>query len=181
MPLSSKKKKDKKQNKKQNKDQLPDAILEQTEKPMTTTHCPQSLNEKQLSDVKKYPEKYIEINLINKNRMVDNFYIKITHNTFKYKTKKYKIDEKKIYLLPTKSGFFMLTSFYKEGDNNPKSFKKTNKGITSKALSLLYNENLYLDMFSPDETKYNFIIAIVSIINACLFTAGLYVQYKGGV
>ena len=93
----------------------------------------------------------------------------------------WKIDEKKIYLLPTKSGFFMLTSFYKEGDNNPKSFKKTNKGITSKALSLLYNENLYLDMFSPDETKYNFIIAIVSIINACLFTAGLYVQYKGGV
>lgn len=163
------------------KDYKPDVILEQTEKPLTTTHSPQSINADMLSDVKKYPENYIEINVINKNRMVDNFYIKLTNKNFKYKTKTYSIDEKKIYLLPTKSGFFMLTSFYIEDDPNPKSFQKTNKGITSKALSLLYNERLYMDMFSPDETKYNFIIAIFLIVNSCLYIAGLYIQYRGGI
>lgn len=159
-------------------DKLPDVILEQTETPLTTTHCPQSVKEGELSNVKKNPDSYIEINMIS-NRIVDNFYIKLTHRSFKYKTKTYNIDEKKIYLLPTKSGFLMLTSFYKQGDPKPKSFDKTNKGITSKALSILYNDSLYYDLFAPDETKYNFIIAVFLIVNTILYAGGIFLQYKG--
>lgn len=162
------------------KDKIPDVILEQTEKPMTTTHSPESISANGLKNVTRHPENYIEINIINKNRMVDNFYINITHEKFRYKTKKYEVDEKKIYLLPSKSGFFMLTSFYMENDPKPKSFEKTNKGITSKALSLLYNDRLYNDLFAPDESKYNFIIAVMLIVNTFIYLGGLYINHRGG-
>lgn len=174
------KKKNKKVKDKKNKDSVPDALQEQIEKPLTTIHCPQSIKENDLSKVKKTPENYIEINMINKNRMVDNYYIPISKKGFEYRKKKYRVNEKKIYLLPSKSGFFTLTSFYKEGQTEPKSFQNTNKGITSKALTILYNERLYNDLFAPDEAKYNFIIAIFGFITIILYSIGMYLLFRGG-
>lgn len=167
--------------KKEIRKDTPDLLDEQLEKPLTTRHCPQSITKDDLGKVKKNPENYIEINMINKSRMVDNFYIPITRKNFKYRDKTYSVNEKKIYLLPSKSGFFMLTSFYKEGQRQPKSFENTNKGITSKALSILYNERLYHDLFAPDETKYNFIIAVFSIVCLALYCAGLILLIKGDI
>jgi len=163
------------------KEDKPDILQEQIEKPLTTVHCPESIKENELSNVRKTPENYIEINMINKNRMVDNFYIGINYKSFRYRKKRYNINEKKIYLLPSKSGFFMLTSFYIENQIQAKDFQNTNKGITSKALTILYNERLYNDLFAPDETKYNFFIAIFSVVNLILYTIGLYLLTRGSI
>jgi len=147
---------------------------------MTTVHCPQSLKEKELSQVKKNPENFIEINMISLNQVVDNFYIKNTHTRFKYRKKDYKIDQKHIYLLPTKSGSLILTSFYLEDNTNPQSFEQKNRGITCKALTLLYNPNLYALLVDFDEKKYNMIIAIFSVVLLIVNCIGLYLTFGGG-
>jgi len=172
-------KKAKKQEPSKKEDKM-DVVLEQIEKPKTTTHCAESVPEEKLGDVKKFPDAYLEVNMINKNRMVDNFYIKNSLKSFKYKDSRYRVMEKRIYLLPEKSGFFMLTSFYIEGSRDPKQFENTNKGITSKAFTLLYKEELYEDLFAPDEAKYNFIIAVFLVANFALLCASLYLLYRGG-
>lgn len=154
-----------------------DLFLEQTEKSYTTVFCPESVDEKDLKLVRKNPEKYIEINVITITRMVDNFYISISNKYFYYKDKKYTIDQEKVYLLPTKYGYFMPTSFFKENNFQSKSFKRTNKGITGKALSLLYDENLYIDLFSTDEKKYNFFIVVFSLMTLILLVGGIYYLY----
>lgn len=157
---------------------VPDAIREQLEKPMTTVFCPQSIKEKHLTDVKKYPDRYIEINIISNTRMVDNFYIKSDLKSFTYKKKRYYIDDKRIFLMPKKQGFLMLTCFYKEGSSKPKDFKKTNKGITSKALTLLYDEDLYAGLFPIDEKKYNFFIVVFSLLIFILNCIAYYMIFR---
>ena len=161
----------------------PDVISEQKERPMTTPHCPQSIKEDGLYDVKTSPESYIEINVITKSRVVDSFYVPSETKKFRYKKIDYDIDEEAIYLLPTKSGYFVPSSYYKEGITTPKGFKQTNKGITGKAFSLLYMEQLYTSLLYSDETKYNLFIVILSIALLCTFIAGLYLTifYNGGV
>lgn len=173
--LSDKQRKKKDQKK---KTKIPDALQEQFEKPLTSIHCPQSIKADGLSKVKKNPEIYIEINMITKNRMVDNFYILCDITSFKYRKETYTINEKRLYLLPSKSGFFMLTSFYKEGTKDARNFQKTNKGITSKALTLLYNERLYLYLLSSDEKKYNLFIAVFSIAILICYGVGIYFVFK---
>ena len=158
----------------------PDIRQEQIEKPLTSIHCPESLKDKDMSMVKKHPENYIEINMINRNRMVDNFYILYNKAIFTYRETTYNIDEKRIYLLPSKSGFLMLTSFYKEGTEDAKNFKQSNKGITSKALTLLYNERLYLYLLSTDDKKYNFFIAVFCIAILICYGLGAYFVFSGG-
>lgn len=160
-----------------------DVIEEQIEKPMTTIHCPESIKEDGLREVKSNPENYIEINMVTKSRVIDSFYIPSDKKKFHYKEKIYDIDEEAIYLLPTKAGYFVPSSYYKEGIPAPKGFKNTNKGITGKAFSLLYMEQLYTSLLYTDETKYNLFIVILSIALLIIFTAGLYltVFYNGGV
>jgi hypothetical protein len=109
--------------------------------------------------------------------MIDNFYIPLIKKSFKYDKKKYSINDELIYLLPSKYGFFMPTCFFKEGKSKGQSFKKTNKGITGKAMKLLYDENLYIDLFSGDESKYNFFIVIFSIVLLIVFSAALYLHF----
>lgn len=163
------------------KNKVPEIVQEITEKPATTNFCPESLNKKELKDVNRNPEHYIEVNMITKSTLVDNFYIRITCRKFTYKNKKYIIDEKKIYLLPSKSGVFILTCFYYEGKDKPRSFKQKNKGITSKALTILYDEKLYADLFPIDDTKYNFFIVFFSIVLLIMHGINLYLLYRGGV
>lgn len=157
--------------------ETPGIITEQLEHCNTTLLCDESIKQDDLSKVRKNPELYIEINIISKSRIVDNFFISIDKKSFKYDKFTYNIIDENLYLLPSKQGFFMVTSFFIEKDRNAKSFKKTNKGITGKALSLLYDENLYTDLFSGDENKYNLFIVILSIITLILFSAGLYLLF----
>lgn len=176
-------KKPKKQKKVKQPDVKPpiDTIQEQIEAPMTTIHCPQSVKENNLKEVKRHPEQYIEINIIKKIRVVDTFYIDATNKVFQYKERNHEIVEENIYLLPTKSGFFIPTIFYYEDNIKPTSFKQLNEGITSKALSLLYDEDLYIDLFSGDESKYNLFVVIFSIITLASFGIGCYFLFTGGV
>jgi len=163
-------------------DQL-ETTEEQVERPMTTKHCPESIKEDRLSEVRRSPENYIEINIILSSRVVDSFYIPSDKKHFHYKTKQYDISEEAIYLLPTKAGFFVPSSYWKEGIPSPKGFKQTNRGITGKAMSLLYMEQLYTSLLYTDETRYNLFIVILSIALLISFVAGLYltVFYNGGV
>lgn len=154
-----------------------ETIQDQIESPNTSIYCPESIKTENLKDITKHPEQYIEINMVKKIRIVDNFYISADIREFHYKDKEYSINEERIYLLPTKTGYIMPTAFYFETNNDPTSFKQTNKGITGKALTLLYDENLYQDLFSEDVSKYNFIIVILLIINLFAFVGGCFVYF----
>ena len=143
--------------------EAPDLVTEQMEPEYTTRLSKDA--EVDVKKVQKNPELYIEINMVRKSRLVDTFFIFAEKKKFLYKTKEYNVEEDGIYLLPKKRGkFFMPTSFYREGRPSPVSFRQTNKGITGKALSLLYSENLYSNLlFDVDEQKYNFFIVILLI------------------
>lgn len=159
-----------------------DTIQEQIEKPMTTIYCPQSITAEKLKDVAKNPRNYIEINIIKKIRVVDNFYIPSNLKNFTYKSQDYEIDEGSIYLLPTKTGFLIPTSFYYEGDiiHKPVDFKQTNEGITGKELSLLYDEELFKGLFPFNETKYNLFIVILLIFALGSFWVAIYMLFGMG-
>jgi hypothetical protein len=154
-------------------------VQEQIEAEDTTVFCPESLKEKELRDLHKNPEFYLEVNIVKTIRIVDTFYIKNNIKVFHYKKMVYNIVEEHVYLLPSKKGFFMPTCFYYENNIEPVSFKQTNKGITGKAFSLLYDENLYSDMFSVDENKYNLVIVILLSISIGSYLLGLYYLFKG--
>ncbi|PNX49481.1 MAG: hypothetical protein BV457_01600 [Thermoplasmata archaeon M9B1D] len=160
-----------------------DTIQEQIEVPMTTIYSPESIKDKELKNVPKKPRNYIEINIIKKIRVVDSFYIPSNIKKFHYKETQYKIDEGKIYLIPTKTGFLMPTSFYYEGDIvpvEPIDFKQTNEGITGKELSLLYDIELFRGLFPFNETKYNLWIVFFQIIAIGSFLVGIYFLFFRG-
>jgi hypothetical protein len=161
----------------------PDVVEEQVEKPQTTKHSPESIKEDGLKEVKRNPEYYIEINMVTKSRVVDTFYIPSERKTFHYKKKEYKVDEEAIYLLPTKLGLFMPTCHYKEGTYEPKGFRQTNRGITGKALSLLYMEQLYTSLLYSEDIKYNLFIVILSIAILIAYGIGCYFLFfhSGGL
>lgn len=160
-----------------NKEVLPDIVLEQMEKSHTSIFCPESIKDENLKDVRKNPERYLEVNMVTNARIVDSFFIPISSKHFNYKKRKYVVKQEFIYLMPTKYGYFMPTSFFRENDTDIKSFKKTNTGITGKAMSLLYDENLYVDLFSGDDAKYNFFIVVLQIISLIVFSAALYLLF----
>jgi len=146
-------------------------------KPMVTRFCPESVTADKLYDVRLNPEYYIEINIVKKNRVVDAFYIDSEIKEFTFKKKKYAILEDNIYLLPTRSNVMMPTSYYREDDTKPKGFRQENKGITGKALSLLYMEQLYTSLLYSEDVKYNFFIVILSIAILICFAIGLYLLF----
>lgn len=157
-----------------------DIVEEQVDRPMVTRHCPESVKEDDLTLVKKEPEQYIEINVIEVSRVVDAFYIPANRKTFHYKKKEYKVSEEAVYLLPTKSGAFMPTCYYREGNVNPTGFKNTNKGITGKAMSLLYMEQLYTSLLYSEDQKYNLFIVILSIAILIAYGIGMYFTFMHG-
>jgi hypothetical protein len=162
---------------------IPDTIEEQREKPMTTAYCPESIPEEKMSDVRKNPEDYIEINMIKRSRVVDAFYIPVEKRKFTYKKKEFSVLDSSIYLLPTKAGVFMPTCYYHESKTEPTGFKQTNKGITGKALSLLYMEQLYTSLLYAEDNKYNIFIVILSIITLIAYGIGCYFVFahNGGI
>jgi len=162
------------------KKQTLDTIQEQIESPMTTIYCDESIKDKELSKIHKNPENYIEINMIKKIRMVDNFYIPGNLKNFTYNKIKYDIIEENIYILPTKKGFFMPTSFYYEGNKQPVDFINLNQGITGKGLSLCYEKKSYEDVFSGEEVKYNLFVVVFLIIGISAYAIGSYFLFTGG-
>ena len=152
-----------------------DVMREQKELPNTTTLSPDC--EMDVPSVYKNPIDYLEINMVRNSRVVDTFYVKNNLSKITYDNKKYKLHEEGIYLLPTRQGFFIPTSFYKEGREMPVSFRQTNKGITGKALSLLYSEQLYMSLLHSENKKLNFFIVLLSLGVLGALAVGFYLLF----
>ena len=154
-----------------------DVLLEQTEDEGTTTYCPEAENS--LEAVYTHPERFIEVNMVKRSRVVDLFYLSAEHKTFKYMDVSYNVDETGVYLLP-KGDFFLPTSFYSQGQKNPVGFKQSNKGITGKALTLLYKHGLYETLLTVDEQKYNLFIVIFNLMTLIFLAIVVFMLFSGG-
>lgn len=159
--------------------EIPDVVAEQMEtSPYQTAFCPEA--ETDLKIIKKNPEEFIEINMVRTSRVVDTFCIRVDEKNFTYKKRKYPIKQAGIYLMPTKTGLLMPTSFYREDHDEPAVFKNTNKGITGRALTLLYKQELYQQILYAENPKYNLFIVILLIANLITFGIGCYIVFGGG-
>lgn len=148
-----------------------DIVEEQLEALDTTTHCSEA--ETDIKKIKKNPENYLEINMVKKSRVVDTFYLIVDQKSFKYKNVKYNINEDVVYLLPMK-GYFVPTCYYKEGTPNPVGFKQKNKGITGKALTLLYKTRLYETLLKVEDSSLNIFVVFLTLILLILYGIGMY-------
>jgi hypothetical protein len=157
---------------------MPDTVIdileEQVDRTDTTRHSNDA--EFDLMKVEANPERYIEINIVKKSRVVDTFYIYADKPKFKYKNKTFNIKEDGIYLLP-KKGFFVPTSFYYETKSDPIGFKQTNKGITGKAMTLLYKNRLYETLLKADDPNYNIFVILLLLAQLILFGVAMYFMY----
>lgn len=124
--------------------------------------------------IASHPEKYIEIHILKKHRMVEVFHIYATDDKFKYGEGKeemtYNVKADCIYLFPKKKGLIMPSSFYYYNNANPISFKNENKGIPANALTLLWNPRLFAPLVQPDDSIINLIL-IGLIIGQMIFLA----------
>lgn len=132
-------------------------------------------------DISEYPEKYLEINIVRKDkfRMVETIYEFIDNKTFDYKDKEYNIDSKCIFIIPNNKSF-LQTSYYVEGNPNPLDFSNKNVGIPCNALSLLWKYKLYKTLMELDEKNINFILIILLLASMVMYGVGLYFHYNGG-
>lgn len=133
-------------------------------------------------EVMKHPQDFIEVNIVKRKRYVVSFYVSSELPSFTYDKKKYVIREKGVYLLPRQHvnhSFFVPCSFYYEGKNEPINFKQMNRGITGKALTLLYKNGLYETLLKKQEKNYNLFIVILLIIQLILFVAFIYLSVNG--
>lgn len=159
--------------------EIPDVVAEQMEtSPYQTAFCPEAVTD--LKILRKNPEEFIEINMVRTSRVVDTFCIRVDEKNFTYKKRKYPIKQAGIYLMPTKTGLLMPTSFYREDHDEPAVFKNTNKGITGRALTLLYKQELYQQILYAENPKYNLFIVILLIANLITFGIGCYIVFGGG-
>ena len=154
-----------------------DVIIEQTEDEGTTTYCPEA--ESDLLGVYEHPERFIEINMVKRSRVVDSFYLSADHKTFEYMDVKYNVDETGVYLLP-KGDFFLPTTFYSQGSKDPVGFRQSNKGITGKALTLLYKHGLYETLLTVDEQKYNLFIVVFNLLTLIFLAIVVFMLFSGG-
>jgi hypothetical protein len=166
---------------------VPDLIDEITSFPMTTNKCEKAVKEESLDFVKNNPEKYIEINMIEKSEVVDSFYLPVNTKDFEYGEKgfehKFELKEDCLLLLPIKDNQIMLCAIFNYNETYPISFKQTNKGITANAFTILYNPKLYQPLLYSEDYKYNFWIVIMLIISTICYSIGLYFMFfhNGGI
>jgi len=132
--------------------------------------------ETDIKKILKSPEQYIEINMIRKRRVVDTFFIFAEKKSFKYRNLVYAIDEDIVYLIPKRGGYFVATCYYKEGRKSPVNFKQTNKGITGKAMTLLYKQKLYQSLLHIEKNSLNIIIVILLIATMVMFAIGVWLM-----
>jgi len=153
------------------KEKTLDIIEEQTDDAHATRYSKDA--EVDMKKVAEHPERYIEINIVKKSRVVDSFFIFADKPKFQYKKKTFHIREDGIYLLPRK-GFFIPTAFYYENTSEPIGFKQTNKGITGKAMTLLYKHGLYETLLSGDDPQLNRILIFLILIQLVLWGITMY-------
>jgi len=115
-----------------------------------------------LEVVRKNPEAYIQIDMIREHRVVDTFYFPSDTTSFVYLGKKYDIDDESIYLQPFRDQF--IPTVVAREKKGTQLFKKINRGITGKALALLYQTRLYQTLLTPSEDKYNLFVILLIII-----------------
>lgn len=125
------------------------------------------------------PSEYIEINLIQLCRIVLTFYIKISNEFFIYKGDQYAIDIENVYLLPIEDTFLSTTFFYEKVKKSV-GFKEINKGITCKALTLLYSHRLYATLLKTEDSKINFILIILTIGLLVVYGIMIYFMFFNG-
>lgn len=111
----------------------------------------------------EYNFKEIEVNVLTKNNIIHTQLVSIKDTAFKYDGFNYTIDNDKIYLYPTNTGY-MQTLFYNKSINKPISFENNNKGIPSRALHLLWNHTLYKVLVALEHDKTNLIVIILLIM-----------------
>lgn len=135
----------------------------------------------EIIDITDFPEKYLEINIIKKDkfRMVETIYEFIDSKGFKYDGKDYDIDSKCIFIIPSNKSF-LQTSYYIEGNPLPLDFSNRNMGIPCNALSLLWKYKLYKHLMELEEKNINFILIIILLASIVMYGVGLYFHYNGG-
>lgn len=130
-----------------------------------------------MKTIKENPENYMQVNIIKKNKMIETFYKYINKKTFTYWSKDYDIDSKGIILLPRK-GYFIPAIFFREGHKNPVIFDNKNKGIPSRAMTLLYDLRLYRALIKLEEKNINIILIILNIVTLILLSVVIYCMYQ---
>lgn len=132
-----------------------------------------------LEDIKLHPEKFIEINIVNRNEIIESQYVFAEHETFKINDKTYRINHKKKLHKP-KGEYIIPALFYIEGYENPIDFKNKNIGIPAKILSLLFDSRLYRMLIHPEDYSLNWVLIIIYIIIICLISVVIYLLYNNG-
>ena len=140
---------------------------------------PQTEDDIIFKDIQKHPEKYIEVNMIRKDRLVDTFYIFSNKDKFIWGKKDYDVDPEFVYLIPTTKGYFIPSAFYREGSKKPRSFKNENKGIPCNALSLIYDLRLYVPLVNTENKNLNFFLIIISLAILVLYGITTYFNFGG--
>jgi hypothetical protein len=132
-----------------------------------------------IQEIREHPEKYLEVNIIKSNRMIDTIFKYSNKDKIKIENDKtdYKIDSDCIFLVP-KKGYFIPTIYYIEGHDKPLKFENKNRGITCNALSLLWNYLLYKPLLEIGKDNWNLIYIIMLIIALAFSGVALYLQFN---
>lgn len=115
-----------------------------------------------IDQIRETPEAYLQVDMIREHRVVDTFFMPSETDEFVYLGKNYDIDDDSIFLQPFRDQF-IPTIVVREKKGTQK-FKKINRGITGKALALLYRTKLYQTLLTPADDKYNLFVILLVII-----------------
>ena len=113
------------------------------------------------------PEKFIEINIVNQNNIIETTYIYADKLKFKYDNNEYTVNHDKTLHNP-RGNYVIPTLYYEYGKSEPIDFENKNRGIPSKVLTLLYDTRLYKILIQPDTGNLNWVLIIVGIIQIIL-------------
>ena len=137
------------------------------------------INDITLQDLIEHPEKFLEINIIRENEIIETHYVFVDKKTFKLDNKDYNIVHKKTLHSP-RGNYIIPTLYYLENEKEPLDFKNRNIGIPSKVLSLLLDSRLYRMLVHPEEGNLNWVLIILTIINIGLVVSSLFLLHNNG-
>jgi len=133
-----------------------------------------------LEDLRENPEKFIEINLIKENEIIETHYVFVEKKKFKLNGFEYEITYEKTLHSP-RGNYIIPTLYFLEKKKEPLDFKNKNIGIPSKVLSLLFDSRLYRMLVHPEEGNLNWVLIIVTIVNIGLIVGSLYFLQSNGL
>lgn len=133
-----------------------------------------------LEDLRENPEKFLEINLIKENEIIETHYVFVEKKKFKINNFEYEIIHKRTLHSP-KGNYIIPTLYYLEDKPKPLDFKNRNIGIPAKVLSLLFDSRLYRMLVHPEEGNLNWVLIILTIIDIGLIVASIFFLQSNGV